>query len=320
MATEEAVDQTVGGEASSDDTEPMEQNQLDEMETFFSETAEQGYDEPDYLGTESDDEVTEESTTAAESETATPPQEETSKEAESKGEEPDQSTQSEESASTSTESETKPEESEEGKQPESPSIEEPQQQATQEGEQPNYEELRTNALSELEERYKFSEEDENAFTSEPEKVLPKMAARVYMDAFESISRSLTAQLPQMVDNVIRQREVQRQSADKFYSRWDKLDRNDQRVQQLVGQTYNVYRQLNPRATEEEAIRDVGMQVMTALGIPLVDDQTQDEPEPVRQQTPPPHVPAKPSGSPPPRGGQSGNQFETLSEELFDDDE
>lgn len=181
----------------------------------------------------------------------------------------------------------------------------------------SYEALRTEALVELESKtFAISEEDAQTLVTEPEKILPKLAARVYMEAFENAQRSVMTALPQMILQTMSAQTAMTQATDGFYAKWPKIDRGDAKHAQTVGRIGQVYRQLNPTATAEQFTAEVGAQALLALGIPF--DEIIDAP-PV--ETPKPFQPASPSGTA--RrvvAAKPNGMWETMAEELLTDDE
>lgn len=175
--------------------------------------------------------------------------------------------------------------------------------------------MRTNAEAEIQARYAMSEEDAALMVTEPEKVLPKLAATLYMDAFESISQGLMSALPGMIQQTIQNQQTVSQAEDAFYGKWEgKLSKTDATHKAIIDRVGAVYRQVNPQATSEQYIAEVGAQALMALGIPFQD--IIDAPPEI---TPPPATPAKPGGITPPVVPKPTNEFATLAEEFLEDD-
>ena len=173
----------------------------------------------------------------------------------------------------------------------------------------------------LEPAYAISQEDADLLLTDPDKVLPRMAARLHRNVMESVMHSFQQFVPSVVHATVHQREAVNQAKETFYSKWPDLRQHEQLVEQVA----TMQRQLNPQLSMEELHRQVGLQasVMLQLPIPGVTDQAPAETPPAdpnvqpAPQTPPPppprgagHVP------PPPRPPQ--NPYTQLAEEFIED--
>jgi hypothetical protein len=180
----------------------------------------------------------------------------------------------------------------------------------------SYDALRTEALEELQDKtFALSEEDAQTLVTEPEKILPKLAANVYMAAYENVTKSIMASLPQMIAQTMSQQTAVETATDAFYTKWGKLDRNNAKHSSAVNRIAKVYRQVNPKASAEQFTAEVGAQTLLALGIPF--EEIIDAPP---TEIPKPFQPAAPSGAvrtPPPAAVT--NEWTDLAEELIDDD-
>ena len=176
----------------------------------------------------------------------------------------------------------------------------------------SYETLRTEALVELEEDFAISEEDAQTLVVEPEKVLPKLAADLYMRAYENITKSINAALPQMIAQTIAHNTALDQATASFYAKWAKLDANNSKHTETVNRIGVVYRQVNPKASQEQFIAEVGAQALLALGIPFA--EIVDAP-PVEK----PFVPAAPAAAAPMKVPKVLGMWEEMADELIDDD-
>lgn len=187
--------------------------------------------------------------------------------------------------------------------PEAPAVEAPAAPET------NFEETRNAALAELEKRYALSKEDADAMISEPETVLPKLASRMYMDIFESVLNAVQTTLPQAISHISQREQAMQRDENDFYDKWPML--RDEKYKQQVLRIGQMYRQMNPTASKEQFIQDVGLQSAIALRLPLPGYAA---PQP---------GPAQPAPYQPPRAGAVApaapnatptNQFAALAEE------
>jgi hypothetical protein len=153
--------------------------------------------------------------------------------------------------------------------------------------------FRQRMLDAVAEQYALQEDDASAFQVEPEKVLPKLAARLHANIYDHIMRDLARQAPQVVERQLHQRQAVQAAEDAFYSRWDELRPHAAQVQQVA----QMWRQMYPQATMQEAIEGVGQATKALLGI-----TTQGASEAAAAPRTPPPTPARPAarGAPAPR--------------------
>lgn len=116
----------------------------------------------------------------------------------------------------------------------------------------------------LEKVFQVSEEDANLMLTTPEKVLPKFAANLYMQMYNSIFYGLQNELPTIIANV-QQKTIERDRFENsFYEAWPKLDRTKHDT--LVRQIVQMYVQMNPKADYKTVVQNAGIQAMFAAGI------------------------------------------------------
>jgi len=166
-------------------------------------------------------------------------------------------------------------------------------------------------------QFRISEEDAAVLATEPEKVLPRIAAQATVSAFEAVISTMRGMLPQMFENFTQEREARKTYRNSFYATWPQLDKPEYAT--TVRQVAETFGQLHPNATPEQAIKAIGVQAAYMLGVPL--DMPASAPAPVSAPAmPKPFTPASPgaSGSVRP-AGTPANIFEELAlfEESFD---
>lgn len=182
-----------------------------------------------------------------------------------------------------------------------------------------YRTSREGAVKELENKYQLSEEEADLFLTRPGEIVPQMAARIYVDVFESVLGAVNQMLPVKVGEISAVTNQAAEYTRQFYESWPAL--RTEEGQTKVNAIAKVYRQLNPGAAPDEFMRDVGTQASVALKLPIpgITDGTAklDEKAPI--------PPAKPAGVGaageviPEDPRQSGNQFERLHAEWDEDD-
>jgi hypothetical protein len=172
----------------------------------------------------------------------------------------------------------------------------------------------------LEERLSITEAEALQLVTDPQKVFPKLQAKVFTEMWLAVEEMMQRNLPTAIENTTRELKVRDEKVDAFFEAWPKLDRKLHGAQ--VAQVASVYSQVNKNATEADVIKYVGMQVMMLNGIapelttPQTPDGTVTPPEtPVT-----PHRPAAVNGSPAAPQQSSGNLYTDMSIELDEDED
>jgi len=113
-------------------------------------------------------------------------------------------------------------------------------------------------------RFQLSPEDIKAIEKDFVAELPKLASRVWFEAYTSSINWMAQQVPQMMRSEMRRFGQSMRAETDFYQAWPGLDRGKHHSQVL--QFGRVYRQMYPQASVQEFIRDVGTMVATAGGL------------------------------------------------------
>ncbi len=152
---------------------------------------------------------------------------------------------------------------------------------------PSPEEVRTSVLEQMEKSYQFSEEDANLVRIEPEKALPKLAARLFVDIYEAISHGVYTQLPTIINTLSEQRASSTKHEGSFFEAFPELNKPEYAEQ--LGRTGKFWRDQNPDATAEQAVQGIGTTAMAMLGLTKVEVPVVETPPAVKPI--PPSVPA-----------------------------
>ena len=168
-------------------------------------------------------------------------------------------------------------------------------------------EVRSRRLSDLERAYAFNSDEAVELVSAPEKILPKLAARLHMDIMEQAVRSIAAVMPQVVAQQMQSVEEGRNAQTEFFKRWPDLNKAE--YQEQLGRIASLYRRANPTAPVDQMIQEVGAAASVALRV--IPGQ------PAAANVPPPTAPARPplpgvGAAPPPQR----NTFELMAEEFI----
>ncbi len=192
--------------------------------------------------------------------------------------------------------------------------------------QPTYEdwlrqrqEWQQKKISDLAEvNYKMSDELIATLDESPQEVLPRLMARVYVDAVEGAVNAIASFLPQAIQQA--QVTTQRADADEatFFEAWPDLKSVDDHG--VIHKLGVAYRQANPAASAEEFIQQVGAMAMISLKrLPTNEEGAGNKPvvDPV-----PRPFPSAAGGSAPRKVGDTEvtvNAFDAMTREFEQED-
>ena len=171
---------------------------------------------------------------------------------------------------------------------------------------------------ELEKMYAVSEEEALAFQTEPELVLPKMAANLHMQITKDVLAGIQSIMPQLIQRVQHVSVVETQAKDMFYETNPDLAKPE--LTDAIFQCGKLFRQVNPNAPADVAAKRIGDMVRQAMGMnaPVAQTEQPVTGSPVAPvQSAPRIVPFSPT-----RGGGNAPAVKPLSEweQLANDDD
>lgn len=123
-------------------------------------------------------------------------------------------------------------------------------------------EARNNLISHFEQAYTIPAEEATLLATEPEKVLPKMAARMLVDTYEAVIGEVKRQLPGMMQQFTQAQQTNTEAANQFFKEWPDLNKPE--LHETVVRAAMAYRHMNPKATPEDMRRDVGRMVTAVV--------------------------------------------------------
>jgi hypothetical protein len=94
------------------------------------------------------------------------------------------------------------------------------------------------------------------------------------------------QLPNLVEGVLRAKEANEASENAFFEAYPQLDKNNREHTDLLLRLGHQYRAVNPQASQEAFINEVGAMAMVSLKI----NPQPTTPQPPAEPTTEPHVP------------------------------
>jgi len=174
--------------------------------------------------------------------------------------------------------------------------------------QSDYQEWLEEQRKGLETVYKLDDETAEQLQTEPELVLPKLLANMHLNLQRSLLEGMQQLVPQMLEKTQKVSARERQAVDTFYGAYPELRPHHDKVLE-IGKTY---RQLNPKATPQEATKAIGLLTAQMLGVELKGGNS------AGQKKAAPYVPVRPAGkgaAVPSSGKKSG---ENIFADLLDD--
>ena len=170
--------------------------------------------------------------------------------------------------------------------------------------------MREGLVAEIAQRYAMPEQVRDQFLTNPEQVLPVMAARLYVDIYDAVLQTVMTQVPQFMTAREQQVQVARSTEEAFFKRWPSL-KDPQYANDIVS-VARTYRQQNPKASFEQMIEAIGAMVTVARGVqpPMAQAPAQPSAPQVR--------PPTPLGSGVVRAAAPVNPQRTIWDELVDE--
>lgn len=115
-------------------------------------------------------------------------------------------------------------------------------------------ELEAKAIAQLTEtEYALTEEDKTALIAEPDKVIPKLAARMHVRMQVQLAQQIAQILPGIIGNQLAQANRVQGLETSFFAQYPELNKPDFR--KTVQESLAMIRQVNPQATRDEVMRD-----------------------------------------------------------------
>lgn len=130
----------------------------------------------------------------------------------------------------------------------------PTSQPTPAPQAPDFEKIQSDAINYLMANdYRLDDEDRSKLISEPDVVLPKLAARMHVSIATQIARQVAQAVPVMIESVVNSRVAAREAEMEFYSKYPSLNRPEYRS--IVQESIRQVRTFKPQANREEIMRD-----------------------------------------------------------------
>ncbi len=118
----------------------------------------------------------------------------------------------------------------------------------------------------LAEKYALTDEMAEELEVDAGKAIPRLMAKVYVDAVSATVGHIVANMPQLLETALAGRERNSTAETEFFEVWPQLVGSEH--SEILSRFGVSYRTLHPDATKEQFIRDVGAQAMVALRIPV----------------------------------------------------
>jgi hypothetical protein len=168
----------------------------------------------------------------------------------------------------------------------------------------------------LESLYQLSEEEQTAFMTEPEKTLPKLAATLHMRITKAVLNSVQSIVPQIIQQHQTMTTTEAEAKNAFYSA--NPDLKDPAYEAAILQVGAMYRQMNPGAKREDAVKKIGELVRVSMGLPptgSVEAPPAASAAPAAQGRP--FTPARGAAGAIPQAGVETNEWAQLANEFIE---
>lgn len=106
-------------------------------------------------------------------------------------------------------------------------------------------------------QYKLSEKDLQELDTDAAAFIPKLLARAHYNAAINTIQQISNMVPRIVEAVTSSRIVENEAVNEFKTAWPNIDQEDDNHMKVVNTLANTYRQMNPTASRQDAIRYVG---------------------------------------------------------------
>jgi len=133
-------------------------------------------------------------------------------------------------------------------QPEQPATVPQEQQLTPEQKQ----QAEMAYVAQLERLYQFDEDTALKLQTEPEKVLPALAAKLHLDVMKTVLAQVQGMIPTVLEKQTVAAKREQEAESMFFTTWPELRGYDKQIME-VGR---MYRQLNPNAPAAEAVKRI----------------------------------------------------------------
>jgi hypothetical protein len=163
----------------------------------------------------------------------------------------------------------------------------PEQRAAREQQaKADFDQWRASEVERLTKEYAFDDETAQRLQTEPELVLPQLAAEMELRITQRALEAFQKMIPQVVPQVVVSQQTEKAATDFFYDKNPDL----RKYHKQVLKAGKLYRELNPKASPEEAAEQIGNLVRTSLKLKPVGAQA-PAPSPAPAAKPAPHKPA-----------------------------
>ncbi len=112
--------------------------------------------------------------------------------------------------------------------------------------------------------FALTPEDMEALNTDAVSVIPKLMARSFVRSQQNMLAQLSRSVPQMIERHMKSVQKNDENSSKFYTRWPSIEKA--KHGELVNQLAHTYRGMNPQATLDQMIEQLGPIVMMTAKI------------------------------------------------------
>lgn len=122
--------------------------------------------------------------------------------------------------------------------------------------------------------YEMSDEELSQFLTEPERVLPVLAARVHTSVVRNVLAQMEGLMNQLVPSIVERHKAQTETVNTFYTLNDDL--KDAKFQAHIQAAAQQFRSVNPTADAKTIALKVGNMVRLMNGLPLRPEEAETQ--------------------------------------------
>lgn len=115
-------------------------------------------------------------------------------------------------------------------------------------------------------RFALSQSEKDALEVDAVAAIPKLLARLYFEATTTSLNQIANMVPRLVNTTVTESVNLKSAEDQFFSAWPAIDRNNADHTKATQIAVNTFRQMNPGASREDAIKAVGTMVTAMFGL------------------------------------------------------
>lgn len=158
---------------------------------------------------------------------------------------------------------------------------------------------------ELEKYYALDDDTAEALLSDPKTAMPKLLAKLHLAVMQNTYKTVLDRLPPLMEATAQTVKMQSAAEDRFYKSWPVFKQEDPAQRTVLMQYGQMFRQMNPAASEADFTKYVGAAAAAHLGLKMPARAANGKGKPIPYSPSAASAPASGGGEPKP------TQFEDM---------